>query len=62
MAIVEKMSNYLKEVMIEMKKVTWPGKQELIGSTTVVIVVSAIFSIFLFVVDNILARLLKLLF
>lgn len=40
-----------------MGKVTWPTKNELIGSTIVVVVVSLILSLFTGVVDFILAKL-----
>jgi preprotein translocase SecE subunit len=34
-----------------MKKVSWPGRQEVIGTTVVVIVACFIFGFYLFVVD-----------
>jgi len=45
----------------EMQKVAWPSKQELIGSTTVVVVMSVIVSIFIGIVDLILNKLVNLL-
>lgn len=51
---MEKFSKFLKEVVAEMRKVTWPTKEELIGSTIVTIVVSVIVSIFIGIVDRIL--------
>lgn len=49
----------MKEVRFELSKVTWPTKQELIGSTIVVIVLSLILSIFIGIVDYGLATLAK---
>ena len=52
---MEKVKKFLKEVVAELRKVTWPSKDELIGSTIVTIVVSLIVAIFIGVVDRILA-------
>ena len=43
--------NYLNQVVIEMKKVSWLSKDELMGSTLVVGLFAIILSIFLFVID-----------
>jgi preprotein translocase subunit SecE len=51
---LEKVKKFLKEVVAELRKVTWPSKDELIGSTIVTIVVSLIVAIFIGVVDRIL--------
>jgi len=42
---------FLKEVRTELKKVNWPAKKEVIGSTIVVIVSVFILSFFLGIVD-----------
>jgi preprotein translocase subunit SecE len=42
---------FLREVKIELKKVTWPSRKQTIGSTAVVIVVIVLISIFLGSVD-----------
>ncbi len=47
MNIFSKISNFLKEVKIELKKVTWPTKQETIRFTLLVVGVSAGVAIFL---------------
>lgn len=49
---------FLREVRGEIKKVTWPQKKEVIGSTVVVIVSVGIVSVFLGAVDLILQGLL----
>jgi preprotein translocase subunit SecE len=51
---LEKIKKFLKEVVAELRKVTWPTKDELIGSTIVTIVVSMIVAIFVGIVDRIL--------
>jgi len=42
---------FLREVKIELKKVTWPSRKQAIGSTVVVIILVIIISLFLGVVD-----------
>jgi preprotein translocase subunit SecE len=42
---------FLTEVKKESGKVTWPGKDEVFGTTTVVIIYTAIVGAFLFLVD-----------
>lgn len=52
--MLEKLKKFLKEVQAELRKVTWPTKDELIGSTIVTIVVSLIVALFIGVVDRVL--------
>ncbi len=42
---------FLREVKVELKKVTWPSKKQTMGSTLVVIILVIIISLFLGVVD-----------
>ena len=52
--------NYLKDVRLEMSKVSWPSKDELIESTVIVLILSGILSIFMFIADTILTRAVQL--
>jgi preprotein translocase subunit SecE len=45
---------FLTEVVNETKKVTWPTKQEVVGTTTVVVIASFIFGIYLYFCDFVL--------
>ena len=45
-----------------MKKVTWPTKQELKDSTRVVIIASILLTAFIGMVDQVLSRIVKLIF
>ena len=47
----DKALQFLREVRIELKKVTWPSRKQTIGSTVVVIVLVIIISLFLGLVD-----------
>ena len=49
--MIQKISQYFNGVQIEMKKVTWLSKKEMIGSTVIVGVFSVLIAIFLFIVD-----------
>jgi preprotein translocase subunit SecE len=60
--MVEKIKQYLKDTLAEMRKMTWPTKDEMIGSTTIVIVVSLIVAIFIGAVDRILTFLIRTIF
>jgi preprotein translocase subunit SecE len=42
---------FFRDTSSEMKKVTWPTRNEVIGTTTVVIVATLVFSIFLWGCD-----------
>lgn len=53
----EQLVRFLKEVRTELKKVNWPPKKEVIGSTIVVIVSVFILSFFLGIVDVTLQKL-----
>jgi preprotein translocase subunit SecE len=49
--MIQKISQYFNGVQIEMKKVTWLSKEEILGSTVIVGVFSVMIAIFLFFVD-----------
>lgn len=49
--IVSKSAQFLREVKVELKKVTWPSRKQTIGSTAVVIALVMLISLFLGVVD-----------
>ncbi len=50
-----KVAQFIKDVQLEMGKVTWPTREELIASTTIVLVVSLALSLFIFAVDFVLS-------
>jgi|TARA_B100001964_G_scaffold192995_1_gene215954 preprotein translocase subunit SecE len=49
--MINKISQYFNGVQLEMKKVTWLSKQEMLGSTIIVGIFSILIAIFLFVID-----------
>ena len=48
---MKRIKSYFNQVAIEMKKVSWLSKEELMGSTMVVGLFAVILSLFLFVID-----------
>jgi preprotein translocase subunit SecE len=53
----QRLKTFLREVVVETKKVTWPGRDEVVATTVVVVAASFIFGIFLYVCDLIFFRL-----
>ncbi len=53
----DQLVRFLKEVRTELKKVNWPARKEVVGSTIVVIVSVFVLSFFLGVVDVTLQKL-----
>ena len=49
--MIQKISQYFTGVQVEMKKVTWLSKEEMLGSTVIVGVFSVMIALFLFFVD-----------
>jgi preprotein translocase subunit SecE len=58
--IAEKIVRFLKEAKIELRKVTWPTPRQTLASTSVVIIVVIIVSIFLGIVDFGLAKAIRM--
>ncbi len=56
------LKQFVIEVWAELKKTTWPAKQEVYGTTVVVIVTVVICAFFLWIVDLILNRGMEVLF
>ena len=55
--MIEKIKQFFREVKVEVHKVVYPSREELIGSTWVVIVTVMVISLFLGVVDLSLTKL-----
>ncbi len=50
---------FLKDVKAELKKVTWPSRQEVYSTTVVVIIASVFFGFYLFFMDVVFSWLLS---
>jgi preprotein translocase subunit SecE len=52
--------NFVKESYIELKKVTWLNKKEVLASTLVVVILIVIMSLYIGIIDFILAKIVSL--
>jgi len=58
--MANKFAGFFKDIQVEMSKVSWPSKDELIGSTIVVIVSLAVLSGFIGVCDVVLSKIVNI--
>ena len=62
MSVMQQIRDYTKDVGAELRKVSWPTRNELRDSTVVVIVTVLLVAAFIGIVDQILNRAVALLF
>ena len=62
MKLFEKPAKFVSDVSQEMSKVSWPTYEELKGSTIIVVVLSLIFTAYVFTADTILRNIVELIF
>jgi len=62
MDILKKPIGFIKEVRQELGKVSWSTRQELMGSTVVVISITAMLTVFIGIADLLLSRILSIVF
>jgi len=58
--VIGRMKAFLTEVVAELKKVTWPQRKEVRGTTVVVIVSVFFFGFYLYLVDLLFAHVIRL--
>ncbi len=58
----EKIIAFFTDVVKEMKKVTWPTYEELRESTLIVIVVCAVFTAFIYLLDTVVSKFMQVIF
>ena len=58
----DKIVNFFEDIYKEMKKVSWPKKEELIDSTKVVVITMLITSVIVYTIDKGISELLQLIF
>lgn len=59
--MIGKIQKFIAEVVAELKKVTWTTKRDLIDSTWIVLISSALLGVFISITDFILSRILAVL-
>jgi len=62
MSIISKPIGFIKEVKAELGKVSWSTRHEVLGSTVVVIGVTAILAVFIGIIDLFLSKALSVMF
>ena len=60
--MLKKTRSFLTDVRVELKKVTWPNRQDTLSSTVVVIIVVFIISFYLGFIDILLSSMVTTLF
>jgi preprotein translocase subunit SecE len=60
--MIKKSKQFVEDVRVEMKKVIWPEREKLINSTVIVVVVSALFTLFIFLADTVISRIINILY
>jgi len=55
--MVGKFGSYITDVRAEMKRVTWPGKQEVYSTTVMVIITTFLFGFYFMICDEAFRRL-----
>jgi preprotein translocase subunit SecE len=60
MEFVRRVREFFHDVAVEFRRVSWPSRREVMGSTTVVIVMVVVLAVFLAAVDNALSWLVGL--
>ncbi|MFZ1035686.1 MAG: preprotein translocase subunit SecE [Smithella sp.] len=58
--VIQKITQFIKEAKIELKKVTWPTPKQTMASTAVVIILVFVLSVILGIFDFVLAKAVKL--
>jgi preprotein translocase subunit SecE len=59
--VVETIRQFLREVRVELSKVTWPTRKDTIASTSVVLIIVFLIAVFLGIVDLGLSKLMRIL-
>jgi len=60
--MIKKIKQFVEDVRVEMKKVIWPERDQLMNSTVIVIIISAIFTLYIFFADTIISRVINILY
>jgi len=58
--MIKKIQQFIDDVKLEMGKVSWPTHSELVSSTMIVVVVSIIFTLFIFFSDLIISNVIQI--
>lgn len=57
--MIQKVIHFFEEIRIELGKVTWPSREEMVGSTGVVILFSILMALFIGTFDLLLSKMVE---
>jgi len=57
--MIDKAVKFLREVKVEVKKVTWPSRKEAMGGTVVVLITVFLIAVYLGIVDTVLSKIVE---
>ncbi|MBD3162711.1 MAG: preprotein translocase subunit SecE [Candidatus Latescibacteria bacterium] len=60
MSVIDRFKKFLSDVKIEMTKVSWPSREEVKESTMVVLVAVFIIAVFIYAVDLVISRIVRM--
>lgn len=58
-SFLDRTRDYFGEVRVEMKRVTWPGRMEIQGTTAMVIITTFLFGFYFWICDNVFSYLVR---
>lgn len=61
MSFINKTTQFLQEVMTELKKVTWPDKKQIVAASIVVVILIFIIAMYVGIIDFVLSKILAVL-
>lgn len=53
--MIDKVKSYTEDVNKEMRKVSWPARQELVSNTVLTLVAAGVLSLFIFGMDRVIS-------
>ena len=59
---MKKIQAYLAEVLVEMRKVNWPKRKELVSSTVITLLATVVLSLFIFGADRVITQILDVIY
>lgn len=59
---MNKITDYIQDVAKEMRKVSWPSRQELINNTMVTLAATVVISLFIFAADRVVSTVLEVIY
>ncbi len=59
---MKKIQAYIEEVLVEMRKVNWPKRKELVSSSVITLMATVALSLFIFGADRVITQVLDIIY